>query len=66
MPRYDIIYVKSQIVISRKGIVFFRFFLYTDSTKSLISSGLVERPRSICGGEVPRHFFTHITEGEDF
>ena len=42
--------------ISRKGIVFFMIFLYTDSTKSLISFGLVERPRSICVGEVPRHF----------
>ena len=42
--------------ISRKGIVFFMIFLYTDSTKLLISFGLVERPRSICVGEVPRHF----------
>lgn len=36
---------------------FQRFWHILDMTKSVISSGLVARPRSIKGGEVPRHFF---------
>lgn len=34
--------------------------------KSMISFGLVVRPRSINGGEVPRYFFTNTTEVTDY
>lgn len=45
--------------------MFFPNLIYTEYTKSLISYGLVEKPRSIFGGEVPRHFLLN-TKGDNY